>query len=274
MSTSQLQRKAQGGNGAAKRQDPVLQLVRSMETEVAKALPSHVGKDRFARMILTCYRQTPKLIQCNRASQLAAMMEIARLGLEPGREVYPIPYGKEVQVVIDFKGKIRLMMQSGHVKSIQAHEVCRNDTFEFEYGLEPKLRHVPAMGERGPITHFYAVVHTKDGGYVYEVMTKAEVDAVKKNNQVWRDHYVAMGRKTAVHRVSKYIPQSPELLHAASLDGATIHGFDSDGEATLTYDAESTAVDDTPTAANTDDPPPLSDEDAAFERANPQSPGN
>ena len=62
-----------------------------------------------------------------------------------------------MQALIGYKGLIRLARNSGEVSSLVAHEVCENDEFDFEWGLNEKLVHKPAAGERGEITHFYAV---------------------------------------------------------------------------------------------------------------------
>ena len=59
--------------------------------------------------------------------------------------------------------------------SLQAHEVYEHDTFEYELGLNPKLKHIPALTNRGDVILYYAVIKFKNGGEGFEVMSKEAV---------------------------------------------------------------------------------------------------
>ena len=83
-----------------------------------------------------------------------------------------------VQVIIGYKGLIDLARRSGQIVSIAAHEVCENDHFELVYGLDEKLNHTPAMGERGQVVGFYAVAKLKDGGHCFEFMSTHQVEQI------------------------------------------------------------------------------------------------
>ena len=52
--------------------------------------------------------------------------------------------------------------------SISAHEVCKNDRFDYKFGLNEQLDHTPHSGDRGPVTHFYAIAKFRDGGHHFE----------------------------------------------------------------------------------------------------------
>ena len=47
--------------------------------------------------------------------------------------------------------------------------VYAEDQFSYSFGLKPELKHIPASGERGEPVYVYAIFHTKDGGYGFEV---------------------------------------------------------------------------------------------------------
>ena len=139
----------------------VQDLLKRMAPEIQRALPKHLDADRIARIALTEMRKNPKLLSCSNTSLLGAIMTSAQLGLEPGAlgHVYLIPYynsktkSMEVQLQIGYKGMLDLVRRSGEITSISAHTVHENDEFEFEYGLNEKLRHIPNMsGDRGEIT--------------------------------------------------------------------------------------------------------------------------
>ena len=86
-------------------------------------------------------------------SFIGAMMNAAQLGLEPNTtlgQAYLIPYGKQVQFVLGYKGLIDLAYRSGEVAIVRAETVFKNDEFVYELGFEPKLIHRPKLdGGRG-----------------------------------------------------------------------------------------------------------------------------
>lgn len=68
-------------------------------------------------------------------------------------QAYLIPFRNhgrmECQFQLGYKGLIDLAYRSGEVSIIQAHTVYENDDFQYELGLDPTLRHVPARSNRG-----------------------------------------------------------------------------------------------------------------------------
>lgn len=224
---------------APARPDPAKAIVDRLLPEMARALPQHVGRDRMARMLLTTFRRTPKLMDCKPESVMAGILEIARLGLEPGVEVHLIPFKGEAQVIVGYQGLVRLMYQSGYVTSIQTGVHREGDEWEVEFGLTPKLRHVPGDSP-GKMLHVYAIAHLRDGGYAFRVMTKAEVDRVAKSGGPWREHYEAMAEKTVLRRLAKYIPQSPEMMSALRIDERSV-SFDAETGETDFIDVQADA---------------------------------
>lgn len=65
----------------------------------------------------------------------------------------------EATFQLGYKGLIDLAHRSGELKSVQAHMVYANDEFEYQLGLEPALKHIPSMGDRGEKRCVYAVYH-------------------------------------------------------------------------------------------------------------------
>lgn len=212
---------------AEKKDNSMVGLIRRMEPQIRKALPSVITPERFTRIVLTALSSNPKLQACTVPSLLGAMMQAAQLGVEPNTplgQAYLIPYGGVCQFQLGYKGLIDLAYRSGEVSSIQAHEVHENDTFEYEYGLEPKLRHVPAQTDRGPVTFYYAVLKLKNGGVGFEVMSRDDVEtfARKKskayNNGPWKTDFDEMAKKTVLKKVLKYAPLKTEFARAVASD--------------------------------------------------------
>ena len=230
---NQLANKANGSNKApASPANTIAAYLKKMGPEIEKALPKHMDADRMARIALTTIRTNPKLLECSVPSLLGAVMQAAQLGLEPGLigHCYLVPFknGKtgqtDVQFIIGYKGMIDLARRSGQIENIYAHAVYSNDEFDYELGLEPKLKHKPYMeGDRGEFIGAYAVAHFKDGGYQFEFMPKSEIDKRRKrskaaNNGPWVTDFEEMAKKTVIRHMWKYLPISVEIQQQAAQD--------------------------------------------------------
>lgn len=231
---------------------PSLQgLIRTMEPEIKKALPSVITPERFTRMVFTALSSNKKLQACTPESFLGAMMQAAQLGVEPNTPIgqaYLIPYGNQVQFQLGYKGLIDLAYRSGEVQSIQAHEVHENDTFEYELGLNPKLKHIPAMKDRGAVVLYYAVIKLKNGGEGFEVMSRDDVDQFARaksktyKNGPWQTDFDEMAKKTVLKKVLKYAPLKSDFAKQIKED-ETIKSNISENmtdlpDETVTIDAE------------------------------------
>lgn len=206
-----------------------------MQGEIAKALPSVITPERFTRIVTSALSANPKLAETTPQSFLGAMMTAAQLGLEPNTplgQAYLIPFRNhgtlECQFQLGYKGLIDLAYRSGQVSIIQAHEVREGDEFSYEFGLEPKLTHRPALHDRGEVTCYYAMFRTKDGGFGFEVMSREDVEAHAKrfsqsygsDSSPWRTNFDEMARKTVLKRVLKYAPLKSDFVRAVNSDGA------------------------------------------------------
>lgn len=235
-------------------------LITAMEPQIRKALPSVITPERFTRMVLTALSSTPKLQTCTPQSFLGAMMQAAQLGVEPNTplgQAYLIPYGNVCQFQLGYKGLMDLAYRSGEVSSIQAHEVHENDVFEYEYGLDPKLKHVPAQKDRGNVIMYYAVLKLKNGGIGFEVMSREDVEkfAMKKSkayrNGPWQTDFDEMAKKTVLKKVLKYAPLKTEFARAVATDETvkstlSDHMADEPNEMYTTIDNESDKPEEAP----------------------------
>jgi len=202
------------------------------KTTLKNILPCQISPDRFIRIALTELRKVPKLNDCTPASFIGAILQCGQLGLEIGSSlghVYLIPFENyktkkvECQFIIGYRGMIYLARRSGHIISIP-RIVNSNDTFEYEYGLEEKLRHIPASSNRGEMTYVYVwTKFGKDGDKFFEVLSYEEVREIMSSSKgsksgPWQTHFEEMAKKTAIRRLFKYLPVSPELQKAIALD--------------------------------------------------------
>lgn len=199
----------------AERKQNAVAVLRSpkMQAAISQAL-SRVGvtPDRFAAWCVTAINKTPKLLDCTPVSMLGAMVQSAQLGLDPSGitgEAYLVPYGKECTLIPGYRGLLKLARRSGKILEVAAHVVHENDEFDYAYGLESRLTHKPAMGDRGKMIAAYAYAKLDGGGQVFEVLSGDEIRKVQSSSRggsVWQQWPEAMWRKTAFRRLAKWLP--------------------------------------------------------------------
>ena len=207
------------------------QYIKAMEGEIKKALPAVITPERFTRMVLSAISVNPKLAECSPQSFLGAMMTAAQLGVEPNTalgQAYLIPYrnhgNMECQFQLGYKGLIDLAYRSGDVSIIQAHTVYENDVFEYELGLDPKLKHIPATTNRGNAIAYYGMFKTKDGGYGFQVMSIEDVREHAKrysksySSGPWQNNFDEMAKKTVLKAALKYAPLKSDFVRGVSQD--------------------------------------------------------
>lgn len=208
-------------------------LLEQSKGKLAEVMPRHLTADRLMRVALAACTRTPALLKCSQASILQSIMQAAQLGLEPGSalgEAYLVPYRETCQLIVGYRGLISLARRSGQIASIEAHAVHAKDKFTCRYGLDSILEHEPDWSEDpGAMVAVYAVARLKDGAVQVEVMTKAQVDGIRKRSMAsgsgpWVSDYEEMARKTVVRRLCKYLPLSIELADAIEREETTESG--------------------------------------------------
>jgi recombination protein RecT len=263
-------------NGENQRPD-LKAFVNSMSGELARAVPEHLKPERIARIALTSLNTVKHLAECTQDSFAGALMTCAQLGLEPGGpagEAYLLPFFNknigqhEVQLVVGYQGMVKLFWQSPVAKGLDARVVKENDLFDYEYGLEPFLKHKPAKGKRGPTIAYYAVARTTTGGAVFLVLDRDDIEEIRrrskaKDNGPWKSDYDAMAKKTCIRQLFKTLPKSTELAQAIAHDetvrtDTSLTAIDAPGpyipgEVTASQPAAITAG----PASSSDDEPPM-----------------
>ena len=211
-----------------------------LKPEFKSALPAGFSEERMARMCITVVQKNPGLLACTRQSLFGAMMTAAELGLYPDVSVlghaYFLPFKVKgvptVTFVAGYKGLIDLARRSGHVTSIMAYEVLDGDDFDYAYGTEPFINHVPSRESTDgrELTFVYAMAKLRGEKQAqFIVMSREQIESVRKraprgNSGPWVEHYPEMAKKTAVRRLCKYLPLSSHLQIAVSLDEAADAG--------------------------------------------------
>ena len=208
-------------------------VIRKQWSKIEAVMPQHLSSERLLQLTISAVNKTPKLLECDLATLLSCVMRCSALGLEPSAVdglgyAYILPYknkGKmEATFILGYKGMIKLAYMGGEVESIEARAVHVGDEFEYEFGLNEKLRHTPkGAGSNENLTHVYVLARFKNGGHYFDVMTRDEVEAIRKRSKAgdsgaWVSDYEAMAKKTVVRRAFPYLPLPPMAQKAAEID--------------------------------------------------------
>lgn len=203
------------------------------KNEFAKAIPrGGFTPERLVKSVVSAFLRDPKILECTEKSIFTAAMTAAELGLDCSGNTgtaYLVPYKNnkrnttECQLITGYRGLIELARRSGATSTIEAHAVYANEDFDVRLGTERRIHHVPSFKDRGALVAVYAVATMKDGGYQFDVMSKDDVDAIRAKSKMgkygaWNDHYSEMAKKTVIRRLTKFLPQTPELIRAMELD--------------------------------------------------------
>lgn len=235
----------------------------ALRSALEKSLPNireiaakHLTPERLIKVVLGAASRTPAILECSPLSIVKAVLQAAELGLEPGSslgEFWLVPFynsktgQKEAQGIPGYRGLIALARRSGEIANISASAVYAGDHFEVELGLEPKLIHRPNYDQDrenpSDLRFVYAVARFKDGSYQFEVLSRKQIDALRRRSKAadggpWVSDYEEMAKKTAIRRLSKYLPLSVEMARALDLQARAESG---DFEDPVIFDIEAEA---------------------------------
>lgn len=249
-------------------------------------LPRGFDETRFKNLTVAAVRRTPDLARCfatprGRASLLIAAIQCASIGLEPNtplREAALVPRKRkgvdECQLIIEYRGLIKLALRSERVSTITAEVVHQRDHFVYRLGTDPIIEHTPYDGDDdpGPLRYTYCVTTLRDGATQFVVVPRrvvyaqhrARSDSYRSEKSrpysPWTTDEESMWRKTAVRVAERFLPLSAETRIALDSDERS---FDIEGEAIVPYGSlESDTIIDVAAAdvAEPDPPPPAAAE--------------
>ena len=234
----------------------VREAIEQQSNAMRMVLPKDHDPERFGRLVLTAVKATPKLMECfstpqGRTSVLLSAMQLATVGLEPNtatQEAWLLPRKNkgvmECEASIGYRGLLKLARRSGEIKSVYAEVVREHDQFTWGRGLaDDELEFRPADGDRGELTHAFAVVRYMNGGHDFVVLNRAQVEARREsstsykfapNASPWTSHPESMWKKSALRELSKTMPLTSELSTVIAHDEAPLTMTD-DGVIQATY---------------------------------------
>jgi recombination protein RecT len=209
------------------------------EGNVQKALKNFLGNNpqaymRFISSIRSCCARNPKILKCTKDSLINVFLNCAEWGLYPSvatGECYVIPYKNkkgelEAQFQLGYQGMVTLAYRNGI--TINAEIVYEKDRFEYEFGLNQKLIHVPDFfTDRGEPIGAYIVATLENDVKKIKIMNKDKIFEFRGKSQSYRsdvkyksknspwqpenDPELNMWKKTCIKQIFKVLPKSPEM---------------------------------------------------------------
>lgn len=189
-----------------------------MAAKIRQALPPNLTLERFVRVTLTAVQQNPELVTVTGGSLYQSIIRCAQDGLLPdGREaalvIYKTKGEKQVQYLPMIGGLRKVAAK--HKINLAAYVVYAHDEFHYELGIEPVVRHKPPPldHDRGDPIGAYAVATDNRGQHYLEVMSRQEIEAVRRVSRAatseygpWVNWWGEMARKTVARRLFKQLP--------------------------------------------------------------------
>lgn len=182
----------------------------------------------FASQILST---NEKLRQCSQTSILQSIYNLSTTGLSLNpilkyAALTPRYIKGEWRCTLSpqYQGLVKLITDSGSVRSVYAHAVYKGDLFEPTLGTDAGIKHIPKY-ESKEWDKVYAVAVLHDGSKMFEVMTKEEVFEIRATSDTWRavedgklkkeqciwfTWEIEMARKTVIKRLVKYLPKTEQ----------------------------------------------------------------
>ena len=216
------------------RMDTLRNILEKSAPKLAEVAPKHLKVDRMIRILLAATMRNPKLLQCSQESILQFALKCSETGLEPigAGGAWPVPYENrnagtvELQFIPDYRGLINAAKRAGCIKDAYAEVVKANDDFDYELGLELRLTHKPARGNRGDLESAYCIIVFPDDTRRFVVMDADEIAGIRSRSKAsnyspWQTDEAEMWKKTVVRRAMKpFSGASPELTAAIEADNA------------------------------------------------------
>ena len=219
-------------NAVAKVDNSPTGLMQQYKTDFTTVLPSHIKGDQWLRVALGALRKDKRVAQAaaNDTGQfMGAMLNAARLGLEPGTEqFYLVPQAPKkgapevIMGVVGYQGLVELMYRAGAVSSVIVECVFQHDKFSYVPGRDERPIHEIDWDRdnRGDLRLVYAYAVMKDGATSkVVVMNRSDIDRIKGSSRSahseyspWVKHEPAMWMKTAARQLAKWVPTSAEYM--------------------------------------------------------------
>lgn len=216
---------------------PFEDLLRITQADFQQAMPQGREAGQLVRDAMHCLRTTRGLSACSQASIMGGLMTCAQLGLRPGvanlGEAWLIPYKIKqqpvAQLVVGYRGFIKLMYNSAQVVEIVGRAVHEKEPFEYSYSPSKLVHGWAGWGaEVGPVVGYYAKADLAGGGMASWLWSEEQAETHRQKvmnapnfrGGPWKDWPEEMKIKQCVRRIIKWVPTALVAEQAQAVDGS------------------------------------------------------
>jgi recombination protein RecT len=271
--------------------------------QIISGLPASLKKDQREllgdriRRIITSISADQQFSKISPEVFAQTAIRVANIGLDPEPtmgQVYLVPFGSKLNIIIGYQGYLELMWRSGRIGPVRSEVVYPGEHFLYRNGAEFILEHEPAFEPPPPDEEpnwVYCVAEWTQGKRISGVvlprwrvhLLKARSNAVRNAEEYnrtrrsgvpekltpWDTDRDAMYRKSSARQLRHYVPQSAELALASVLDD------DASREEQKSLDATYSLMDERPVQVpvSTPAPAPAPAPVATAAKAQDQTPG-
>lgn len=208
--------------------------------------------DEFMVMIINAVKKTPKLLEAERGTLIAAALTAAELGLPPNTVMglsFILPFNKryregnqwvsklEASFQVGYQGWIEIMLRNPKIESIDSGTIYENEQWYFNLGKREPFMHTPLPpSQRGRPIASYAIAWLRDSNKPkVVVLYEEEIEMFKKISQAAASEYSPwnkegadprrwMQRKTCIKQLAKELPKTKEIEKTFAIDNAAETG--------------------------------------------------
>ena len=205
-------------------QAPVLQAIKPRDgiyelcnARKEKLLPflnnNNMHFEKLARSFAWEININDKLKSCSQISMIEAFYKCCEYGLNPAKslgQAWMIPYNGKIDFQIGYRGWLKLLFNNPLVSNVYSYNVYENDQFDYELGMDPNVKHIPAKGKqtKEQLIASYGIVKLKNGEAQIRVCWRDEIDesmAVSrgshKPDSPWRTNFEAMSLVVPIRKM-------------------------------------------------------------------------
>lgn len=203
--------------------EAVRALLHTYQNSMATLMPVWCGTttERVISTAIEAVMTNRQILRCTGGSILLSVKTACEFGLTFAKsfgQAYLVPYRDQCTLIVGYKGLMELVRRAADVKVLDSGVVYEGEVFEVIKGTQPSLNHVPNYSlprADENIIAFYSIAFYENEHPHFEVMTKAEVDAIRARSKAatrgpWVTDYPPMGRKSVIRRHCNYLPISAE----------------------------------------------------------------
>ena len=198
---------------------PIVVGIQSRMPAIRSMLPPGMDEQRFMAVTIQAIVKNPDILSCTPESVITAIVEAAQDGLEPTGArggAHLVKFGSEAVLIRDYRGVIRIIIESGAASRVDARAVHRDDEFALDYASPDPVIHRPAIPATGDVIGYYALFWLPDGTKQAEFMSVDEIQKVRgksrgKDSMGWTEFFDQMARKTVIKRGANYLNLRPDI---------------------------------------------------------------